>query len=98
MIISERRIENASHNEFLSVETLSGGKLSKCQKVAKRRNKWFWTRIKQTRALIFTVYLYCHASIISYNNLGCWSDASTRILSVSSTGGSDIDVEYCQSL
>ena len=38
------------------------------------------------------------ASIISYNNLGCWSDASTRILSGSSTGGSDIDVEYCQSL
>jgi hypothetical protein len=38
------------------------------------------------------------ASIISYNNLGCWSDASTRILSGSSAGGSDIDVEYCQSL
>jgi len=38
------------------------------------------------------------ASLISYNNLGCWSDTSARILSGSSTAGSDIDVESCQSL
>jgi hypothetical protein len=38
------------------------------------------------------------ASLIKYNNLGCWSDATTRILSGSSTAGTDIDIEYCQDL
>lgn len=38
------------------------------------------------------------AYLISYNNLGCWSDHTARILSGSSTVGSDIDVECCQSL
>ncbi|KAH8787775.1 hypothetical protein BGZ57DRAFT_967889 [Hyaloscypha finlandica] len=36
------------------------------------------------------------ASLIKYNNLGCWSDTTTRILPGSSTAGSDINVEYCQ--
>jgi hypothetical protein len=38
------------------------------------------------------------ASLISYNNLGCWSDTTTPILSGSSTRGSGIDVEYCRNL
>ena len=38
------------------------------------------------------------ASLISYNNLGCWSDTFARILTGSNTVGSDIDAESCQSL
>ena len=38
------------------------------------------------------------ASLNSYSNLGCWSDTTARILSGCSTVGSDVDVEYCQTL
>ncbi|KAH8899159.1 WSC-domain-containing protein [Thozetella sp. PMI_491] len=36
------------------------------------------------------------ASLAGYSNLGCWSDASSRILTGSSTSGDDVNIERCQ--
>jgi len=38
------------------------------------------------------------ASLAGYSNLGCWSDTTTRILTGSTTDGTNMEIELCRSL